>query len=87
MLNGEKDFNKLKVKLNDPKNGIQGYTELLEWVKSDLLKDVKYITLLKYAQRKFGTKVKVARKSHVKKDDTLANNFKKTSVTNVSTKL
>lgn len=80
------DFNKLKVKLNDPKNGIQGYTELLEWVKSDLLKDIKYITLLKYAQRKFGTKVKVARKSHVKKDDVLANDFKKTSVTNVTTK-
>ena len=80
------DFNKLKVKLNDPKNGIQGYTELLEWVKSDLLKDVKYITLLKYAQRKFATKVKVARKSHIKKDDILTNDFKKTFVTNVTTK-
>lgn len=80
------DYNKLKEKLNDPKNGIQGYSELLEWVKSDLLKDVKYITLLKYAQRKFGTKVKVARKSHVKKDEILSADFKKTSVINATTK-
>lgn len=40
------DHNKLEKKLNDPKNGIQGYTELLEWVKTDLGKDIKYITLI-----------------------------------------
>ena len=62
------DSQKLKEKLNDHENGIQGYTELLEWVKNELSKDVKYITLLKYSQRNFGTKIKVARKSHIKKD-------------------
>jgi transposase len=74
---------KIEKKLNDPKNGIRGYTELLDWVKKELGKDIKYITLLKYAQRHFGSKIKVARKSHVKKDDALVDTFKKTLVKNV----
>lgn len=73
---------KIEKKLNDSRNGIRGYTELLEWVKKDLNKDMKYITLLKYAQRHFGSKIKVARKSHVKKDDELVETFKKTLVKN-----
>ncbi len=69
----------LEKKLKDPKNGIRGYKELLQWVKTELSKDIKYITLVKYAERHFGTKLKVARKSHVKKDDELVDTFKKTS--------
>lgn len=70
----------IEKKLNDPKNNIQGYVELLEWVNMELLKDIKYITLLKYVKRHFGTKIKVARKSHVKKDAEAVETFKKTSV-------
>ncbi len=73
---------KIEKKLNDPKNGIRGYTELLDWVKKELGKEIKYITLLKYTQRHFGSKIKVARKSHVKKDDFLVDTFKKTLVKN-----
>lgn len=73
---------KIEKKLNDPNNGIRGYTELLEWVKKELGKDMQYITLLKYVQRHFGSKIKTARKSHVKKDDALVDTFKKTSVKN-----
>lgn len=69
----------IEEKLKDPKNGIRGYTELLEWVNTELSKEIKYITLLKYAQRHFGSKIKVARKSHVKKEDSLVEAFKKTS--------
>ena len=69
----------LEKKLNDPNNGIRGYVELLQWVKVELSKDVKYITLLKYVERHFGTKIKVARKSHVKKDDAAVEAFKNTS--------
>jgi transposase len=69
----------LEKKLKDPKNGIRGYNELQQWVKTELSKDIKYITLVKYAERNFGTKIKVARKSHAKKDDELVNTFKKTS--------
>ncbi len=73
----------LEKKLNDPKNGIRGYTELLEFVKKELSEDLKYITLVKYTQRHFGSKIKVARKSHVKKDDLLVDTFKKTLVKSV----
>ena len=68
----------IETKLKDPNNGIRGYNELLQWVKTELKKDLKYITLLKYAERNFGSKIKVARKSHVKKDENAAEAFKKT---------
>ena len=69
----------IEKKLKDPQNGIRGYTELLDWVKTELSKDMKYITLLKYSKRHFGSKIKVARKSHVKKDEQAVGAFKKTS--------
>ena len=53
------------------------YSELLEWVNKEFSKDIKYITLVKYTQRHFGSKIKVARKNHVKKDDALVETFKK----------
>lgn len=70
----------IEKKLKDPNNGIRGYTELLAWVRTELSKDMKYITLLKYAERHFGSKIKVARKSHIKKDEKAVEAFKKTSV-------
>jgi transposase len=74
------EHNKIAAKLNDPKNGIRGYTELLDWVNTELSKDMKYITLVKYAERHFGSKIKTARKSHVKKDEEAVATFKKTSL-------
>lgn len=74
---GEHDS--IKEKLADPSNGIVGYKELQQWVGQELGKPVKYITLLKYVQRQFGAKIKVARKSHVKKDGRAVEAFKKTS--------
>ena len=79
----KEEHKKIEKKLNDPKNGIRGYVELLEWANNEFSKQIKYITLLKYAQRHFGSKIKVARKSHVKKDAALVDTFKKTSVKNV----
>ena len=78
----KEEHTKIGKKLTDPKNGIRGYSELLEWVRKELGKDMKYITLLKYVQRHFGSKIKVARKSHVKKDDAMVDTFKKTSAKN-----
>lgn len=69
---------KIELKLKDPKNGIRGYVELQDWVKSELGMDLKYITLLKYTKKHFGSKIKVARKSHVKKDAEAVATFKKT---------
>lgn len=79
----KEEHDNIARKLQDPKNGIRGYTELLEWVNKEFSKDIKYITLVKYTQRHFGSKIKVARKSHVKKDEEAVAAFKKTSLKNV----
>lgn len=74
---------KIEAKLNDPSNGLRGYKELQEWIIKEFKKEIKYNTLLKYSIKNFGSKVKVARKSHVKKDDLAVATFKKTSVKSV----
>jgi transposase len=68
----------IEKKLKDPKNGLRGYVELLNWIESEFKKQIKYNTLLKYSIRNFGSKVKVARKSHIKKDEEAVSTFKKT---------
>lgn len=78
----KQEHSAIKEKLSDAKNGIVGYKELQQWVEQELNKPVKYITLLKYTQRHFGAKIKVARKSHIKKDVQAVEAFKKTSVKN-----
>jgi transposase len=75
----KEEFAKLEKKLNDPKNGLAGYIELQEWISKEFNKEIKYNTILKFSIRHFGTKVKVARKSHVKKDEKAVGTFKKTS--------
>jgi len=74
-----KEHTKIERKLKDPKNGLAGYVELQQWIEQEFNKEVKYNTVLKYAMRNFGSKVKVARKSHVKKDAASVSHFKKTS--------
>lgn len=69
----------VELKLKDSKNGLRGYVELLNWVETTFKKEIKYNTLLKYANREFGSSIKVARKSHVKKDNEAVSAFKKTS--------
>ena len=71
----KEEHRKIAAKLNDPNNGIS-YTELLKWVNEELSKDMKYITLVKYTERHFGSKIKVAGKSHVKKDMEAVTAFK-----------
>lgn len=68
----------LEKKLNDPENGLRGYKELQQWVKEALKNDIMYNTLLKYCVKHFGSKVKVARKYHAKKDESKVEDFKKT---------
>jgi len=78
-----KEHKAIEKKLNDHKNGLRGYVELLEWVKEELLVEIKYNTLVKYSMRHFGSKIKVARKSHIKKDEEVVQSFKKSSGTSV----
>jgi transposase len=83
----ETEHKQLAAKLNDPSNGLTGYKELLEWVKLEMNKDIKYNTLLKYCVRNFKSSSKVARKSHIKKDELLVEAFKKTLLKPVKTSL
>ena len=71
---------KIEQLLNNPKNGLRGYVELLNWMEEEFNRTFKYNTVLKYSYRHFQSKVKVARKSHIKKDEEAVATFKKTSV-------
>ena len=57
---------------------LQGYVELKEWLEKEVGKTFNYNTLLFYCIRNFKSSVKVARKSHAKKDENAVNTFKKT---------
>lgn len=70
----------IEKKLKDLRNGLRGFKELRQWVSETLNLEVEYSTIVKYAIRHFGTKIKVARKSHVKKDENSVDTFKKTLV-------
>ena len=72
--------NKLAALLSNPDNKIKGYVELKDWVEKNFGKKMKYVTIYKYARRKHGTKIKVARKSHIHKDKEAVNTLKKTFV-------
>ena len=70
----------LEKKLNDPLNGIVGFVELLDWYNTTFNTDINYKTFHGFVVRKFQAKIKVARKSHVKKDQVAVDTFKKTSI-------
>lgn len=75
----ELEHKKIEHKLNQPKNALRGYKELMQWIKDELGKELKYTTVVEYSKRHFGSKIKVARKSHILKDDEAVATFKKTS--------
>lgn len=52
--------------------------ELKAWIEKESGKTFNYNTLLFYCIRNFSSSVKVARKSHVKKDENQGDAFKKT---------
>lgn len=74
------EHKQIEAKLKDPKNGLRGYVELLDWMESEFNKTFAYNTVLKYCHRHFNSKIKVARKSHIKKDEEAVSTFKKTLV-------
>jgi transposase len=78
----DEEHKQIEAKLKDPKNNLRGYVELQDWIEKEFKKPIKYNTILKYSVREFGSKVKVARKSHVKKDEKAVEAFKKTSLKN-----
>lgn len=79
LINRE-EHKKIEQKLSQPKNALRGYKELMQWIKEELGKDLKYTTVVEYSKRHFASKIKVARKTHVLKDEEKVATFKKTSV-------
>jgi transposase len=64
-------------KLSNPHNAFRSYGEAQAWLKTALGIHKEYHALNKYLKRNFGTKLKVGRKSHVKKDEAAVAVFKK----------
>jgi transposase len=69
---------KIGLKLTSPEAAFTSYKQLHEWVEKHLVKGVNYNSLRHYVKRHFGTKLKVPRKSHVRKDKEAVAVFKKT---------
>lgn len=68
---------KIAAKLSNPKAALKSFGEAQEWINKELGMDKKYHAVNKYLKRNFGAKLKVGRKSHVKKDEEAVAFFKK----------
>jgi transposase len=64
-------------KLSDPQDAFRSYGQAQAWLKTALGIDKEYHAVNKYLKHNFGTKLKVGRKSHVKKDQAAIAVFKK----------
>ena len=68
-------------RMHSPKDAFTSYVDLIQWITENYLPEgINYQTINSYVKRKFGAKIKVARKSHSNKSDELVDSFKKTSV-------
>jgi len=70
---------KIGQKLNAVEAAFTSYKQLHEWVDKHLIEGVNYNSLRHYVKRHFGAKLKVPRKSHIRKDEEAVSTFKKTS--------
>jgi len=67
----------IEKKVTDPKTTITSYVELKLVLEDELKQDIRYGALYSHCRRKFKSKLKVARKSHHKKDENAEAFFKK----------
>lgn len=74
-----KAHKKIGLQLNKPEAHFSSYKQLHEWVDKSLVKGVNYNSLRQYVKRHFGAKLKVPRKSHIRKDKEAVEAFKKSS--------
>jgi len=72
-------------KLHTAQNGLSGFVELQQWIEQHFDQTFNYKTVYAYTKRTFGAKIKVARKSHIKKDAEAGELLKKTSAVSVKT--
>ncbi len=69
----------LGKKLSDSHSTITSYVELQAWVLNHCQQEVGYHVIYNYCRSKLKSRLKVARKSHYKKDEKAIADFKKTS--------
>jgi transposase len=72
-------FETLSERLNNNKEGFKSFIEIQQWLQENFGIEMKYQALNKFIKRKFGARPKVARKSHINKDENAAALFKKTT--------
>ncbi|MCG8410757.1 MAG: helix-turn-helix domain-containing protein [Bacteroidales bacterium] len=75
----QEDKQALTAKLQDPNTDITSYVELRHWINLKSGKDIPYYVLYHYCHTHLQSKLKVARKSHHKKDEQAIEAFKKTT--------
>jgi transposase len=73
----EEQKQKIQAKLCTPRGAFRSYKEAQAWLQNELGIEKEYHALNKYLKRNWGTKLKVGRKSHVKKDEAAVAVFKK----------
>ena len=66
----------LSARLNNPKDAFTSYKEIQHWLDKEHDVQIKYNNLYYYLKQHFRTKLKVPRKSHIKKDDRAVAFFK-----------
>lgn len=71
------DLQQIKERLSDPVNAFTSYKEAVEWINTTFGINKSYPAVNNMLKRRFGTKLKVGRKSHVKKDEAAVAVFKK----------
>jgi len=69
----------IEAKLTHPDEAFRSFEELRQWIDEHFVPGINYHMVNKYVKRKFGAKLKVARKSHVWKDKQQVEEFKKNS--------
>lgn len=69
----------IKEKLSQRDTNITSYVELLGWINATYGEEVKYKTLYTHCRNHLKSRLKVARKSHHKKDPQAIEAFKKTT--------
>lgn len=70
----------IEKRLTSPKDAFTSYIDLIDWIVMNYIPEgINYHTVNKYVKRHFGAKLKVSRKSHIKKDENAVDTFKKTS--------
>lgn len=73
----ERVLSSIEEKITDPKTTITSYVELKATLENEFGEKIKYGALYSHCRRKYKSKLKVARKSHHKKDPDAEAFFKK----------